>query len=135
VLDGLLLALLGFLTLLIVTFLYILPSENKVLPLLIVIACALPQLVLLLSVTYRQLKGKRVVQYIAGRVSSLLKQIHKPRQVEDELSDTDQLPHRLVSPNQYNRPLLSESEQTQAYSETLTVQGHPTPVYTYGSIS
>ena len=73
VLDGLILALLGFLTLLIVTFLYILPSENKVLPLIIMIACALPQLVLLLSVTYRQLKGRRIVQYIAGRASRFVK--------------------------------------------------------------
>ena len=35
VLDGLLLALLGFVTLLIVTFLYILPSANETLPLLL----------------------------------------------------------------------------------------------------
>jgi len=135
VLDGLLLALLGFLILLIVTFLYILPSENKVLPRLFVIACALPQLVLLLSVTYRQLKGKWVVRYIIARVSTLLKQTQKPRQAEDELSDADQLPHRLVSPNQYNRSLLSDSEQTHTNFDTHPVRGQLTPAYTYGSIS
>jgi len=57
VLDGLLLALVGILTLLLVTFLYILPSLNETLPLMFVTACGFPQLVLLLSVSYRQLKG------------------------------------------------------------------------------
>jgi len=75
------------------------------------------------------------VQYIVARVSTLLKQTHKPRQAEDELSDVDQLPHRLVSPTQYNRSLLSDSEQTQANSDTLPVRGQLTPAYTYGSIS
>jgi len=55
-LDGLLLALMGFLALLIISFQYYLPSANETLPLLMVIACGIPQLVLLLSVTYRQLK-------------------------------------------------------------------------------
>ena len=58
VLDGLLLGLLGALTLLIVTFEFLLPSSrNETLPIMFVIACGFPQLVLLLSVTYRQLKG------------------------------------------------------------------------------
>ena len=59
VLDGLLLAILGLLTLLVVTFEFLLPSANETLPLIIVIACGFPQLVLLLSVTYRQLKGNK----------------------------------------------------------------------------
>ena len=68
VLDGLLLALLGFLILLLVTFLYILPSANETLPLLMVIVCGVPQVVLLLSVTYTQLKGKQIAHYIAGKL-------------------------------------------------------------------
>ena len=40
--------------------LYILPSSNETLPLMFVIACSFPQLVLLLSVAYRQLKGKLI---------------------------------------------------------------------------
>jgi len=44
----------GVLTLLLITLLYILPSSNETLPLILVIACSFPQLVLLLSVAYRQ---------------------------------------------------------------------------------
>ena len=52
VLDGLLLALVRFLTLLIETFEFLLPSSrNETLPVIFVIACGFPQLVLLLSVT------------------------------------------------------------------------------------
>jgi len=77
-LDGLLLSLLGFLTLLIVKFEFLLPSANEILPVIFMIACGVPQLLLLLSVTYRQLKGKQAVGYIAGKVKTLLKiQPHK----------------------------------------------------------
>ena len=131
VLDGLLL----FLTLLAVTFLYILLPTNESLRLIFVIACGLPQLVLVLSVTYRQLKGKQMAQYIAGKVSTLLEQICKRNQVGDELSDADSMPHRLVNPNQYNRSLLSDTEQTHINSETLRARGQVPPVYTYGSVS
>ena len=135
VLDSLLLALLGFLTLLLITFTFLLPSDrSETLPLIIVITCSLPQLVLLLSVTYRQQKGKWIVQYIAGRVSALLKYVQRGKQAEDELSDAeeDPLPHRLASPDQYNRSLLSVSEQAHTNS---AVQGPIPPVYTYGSIN
>ena len=134
VLDGLLLALLGFLILLLVTFLYILPSANETLPLLMVVACGVPQLALLLSVTYRQLKGKQVAQYIAGKVRTLLK---RRNQAEDEPSDADSLPDRLINPNQYSRFLLSESEHAHAQtaSESLTVRGRVPPVCNYGSIN
>ena len=109
VLDGLLLGLLGALTLLIVTFEFLLPSSrNETLPIMFVIACGFPQLVLLLSVTYRQLKVKLIVGYIAGKVSAWLKKIHKRNQAEDELSWANSLPHRLVNPNQYNNSSLSE---------------------------
>ena len=91
VLDGLLL----FLTLLAVTFLYILLPTNESLRLIFVIACGLPQLVLVLSVTYRQLKGKQMAQYIAGKVSTLLGQICKQNQVGDELSDADSMPDQF----------------------------------------
>ena len=133
VLDALLLALLAFLILIVVTLNYVLPSSDETLPLIFVIACGLPQVVLLLSVIYRQLKGKRISQYIAGKVGTLLKKFHKKNRAEDDRSDP--LPDRLVNPDQYNQSLLSESEQAPANSETLTVAGQLTPVYTYGSIS
>ena len=120
VLDGLLLALLGFVTLLIF---------------LVLIACSFPQLVLVVSVTCRQLKVKQIARHIAGKVSSFVKQICKQNQAGDELSDADSLPHRLVSPNQYNRSLLSESEQTHPNSESLSVGRQVTPVYISGSVS
>jgi len=124
-----------FLTLLIVTFLYILPSSNETLHLIFVIACGFPQLVLLLSVTYSLLKGKHIAKYIAGKVRDLMKQICTQQQNEDELSDDDPLPDRLINPNQYSRSLLSQPEQAHVNSETLTVRGQRTPVNTYGSIS
>ena len=133
-LDGLLLALLGFLALLIISFQYYLPSANQTLPLLIIIACSIPQLVLLLSVTYRQLKGKQISRYIAGKVGTMLN-MHLPVQQENQPSDADQLPHRLTSPNQYTGSLTSESGQTYVNTDTLSVRGQLTPVYTYGSIS
>jgi len=89
----------------------------------------------MLSVTCRQLKGRRAVGYIAGKVKTLLKQMKKQNQAEDGPSDADSLPHRLVSPNQYDRSLLSESEQAHATSETLSILGQVPPVCTYGSIS
>ena len=135
VLDGLLLALLGFLALMIVAFEFLLPSSSETLPLIFVIACGIPQLVLLLSVAYTQLKGKRISRYIAGKVSTSLKKIYNRNRADDEHSDADLLPHRLLDPSQYNRPLLSESEQEHDKSETLTVRGQVLPVYTYGSIS
>ena len=134
VLDGLLLAVLGFLVLLLITFLQ---KSNgiKALPLILVIICGFPQFVFLLIVTYRKLKGKWISRYLAGKVSTLVKQICKQNQAEDELSDADQLPHRLVNPSQYNKTLLSESEQADGNSETLAVRERFPPVYTYGSIS
>jgi len=126
VLDSLLLALVGFLTLLLITFKYLLPSDrSETLP--------LPQLVLLLSVTYRQLKGKWIVQFFAGRVGALLKYIQRGKQAEGELLDAeeDPLPHRLASSDQYNRSLLSVSEQ----AHTNSAVGPIPPVYTYGSIN
>jgi len=135
VMDGLLLVAMGFLTLLIVTFLYILPSSNETLHLIFVIACGFPQFVLLLSVTYSLLKGKHIAKYIAGKVCDLMKQICTQQQNEDELSDDDPLPDRLINPNQYSRSLLSQPEQAHVNSETLTVRGQRTPVNTYGSIS
>jgi len=122
VLDALLLALMGLLMLLVISFQFVLPSSNEIMSLIIVIVCGFPQLVLLLTVIYRQLKGKWVVQYIAHNVSILLKQTHRQNIAEDEPSDADSLPHRLINPNQYNSSLLSESEQVHTNS-------------TYGSIS
>ena len=128
-------ALMGFLALLLVTFLYILPSSNKTLLLIIVISSGLPQLVLLLSVTYRQLKGEQIAKCISGKVHNVIKQICTRNQGENQLLDADSLPHRLVSPNQYNKSLLSESEQTHANSESPSVGRQITSVYTYGSVS
>jgi len=132
VLDGLLLALMGFLSQLVVTFQFLLPSSrNEALPVIMVITCGIPQLVMLLSVAYRQLKGRQIVQYIADKFSTLLMPIHK----QNQTGDADPLPHRLVNPNQYRRSRLSESEQAPTNSETLTAQGKLTPVCTYGSIT
>jgi len=65
----------------------------------------------------------------------VIKQICTRNQGENQLTDADSLPHQLVSPNQYNKFLLSESEQTHANSESLSVGRQLTPVYTYGSVS
>jgi len=123
VMDGLLLALMGFLTLLIVTFLYIQPSAKETLPLIFVIACGLPQLVRVLSVIYRQLKGNQVARYIAGKVCTLVKQILKQNKAGDELSDANPLHHQMINPNHYNRLLLSDTEQACISSETHSVPG------------
>jgi len=56
------------------------------------------------------------MQYIAHNVSILLKQMHRQNQAEDEPSDADSLPHRLINPNQYNSSLLSETEQVHTNS-------------------
>ena len=105
VLDGLLLALLEFLTLLIVTFQYfsIVTDGHEIQAIMFVILCGFPQLILVLSVIYRQLKGKRIVQSIAKQVSTLLNQVCTQNHTEDQLSDANPLPHRLISPNQYNK--------------------------------
>jgi len=61
VLDGLLLALLGLVTLLLVTFHYlhnIIRDANEMLALIFAIICSFPQFILLLSVTYRQRKER-----------------------------------------------------------------------------
>ena len=131
VLDGLLLALLGLLTLLFITFEFLQPlARDETLPLIFVITCSLPQFALLLSIINRHLKGKWIAHYIAGRVGALLKCMHTGKQTED--AQEDPLPHRLVCPDQYNRPLLSASEQADTKS---AVQGPIPPVYTYGSIN
>jgi len=58
----------------------------------------------------------------------------KQNQAENEPSDADPLPHRLIDPNQYNNS-LPQPEQAHATSETLTILGQVPPVCTYGSIS
>ena len=105
--DGLLLALLGFLTLVLVIFQYFhIAVGYATLPLILATTCSLPQLVLLLSVTYRQLKGKQVVQYITRQVRTFIKRVCKRNRAENELSEANPLPHRLIDPNQYNnRPV------------------------------
>jgi len=94
---------------------------NGTLQLLMVIVCGVPQ----------------VAHYIASKVSTFLKQVYRQYQSEDELSDADSLPRRLISPNQYSRSLLSKSEQALANtnSEPLTLRGQVPPANNYGSIS
>jgi len=91
VLDGLLLALLGLVTLLLVTFQYLhnITDGNEALALII---CSLPQFILLLNATYRQLKEKRIVQSIARQVGTMLKQVCTQNHA-DQLSDANTLPH------------------------------------------
>ena len=130
VLDALLLGLMSTLIPLNKTFEFLLPSSgNETLPYIFVITSGYPQLFLLLSVTYRQLKGKLIVGYIAGKISTWLKKIHKQIQAE-ELTEADSLLHWLANPNQYNKYLLSESEQAHANSEAPTICGQVPPVYT-----
>ena len=75
------------------------------------------------------------MQFFVGKVNTLLKQVCTRNQAEEEISVADSLPHRLISPNQYDGSLQSESEQTYANTEIPTVRGQVSPVYTYGSIS
>jgi len=80
VLDGLLLALLGLVTLLLVTFQYLhntIKDGKEVLALILVIICSFPQLILLLSAIYRQMKRKRIVQYIARHIAKASSYAHK----------------------------------------------------------
>jgi len=54
----------------------------------------------------------QVAHYIASnKVSTFLKQVYRQNQSEDELSDADSLPRRLINPNQYSRSLLSSTYQ------------------------
>ena len=75
------------------------------------------------------------MQFFVGKVNILLKQVYTQNQAEEEISVVDSLPHRLISPNQYDGSLLSESEQTHANTEISTVRGQVSPVNTYGLIS
>ena len=75
------------------------------------------------------------MRFIAGKVNILLKKICAHKRAEEEISVADSLPHRLISPDQYDRSLLPESEQTHVNTEAPTVRGQVSPVYTYGSIS
>ena len=127
VIDGLLLALLGVLSLLLITLEYLLPSASETLPLIILIACGLPQLVLVLSVTCRQLKGKQMAQYIAGKVSTLLKQTNFQMPIHcliDWLTPT--------STTGLYRQILNKHLKK---SQTLTVRGQVPPVYSNGSVN
>ena len=91
----------AILTLLPVTFVYILPSSrSETLPLVIVITSSVPQLVLLFTVYYRQLKGKHRMRFIASKVNILIHQVCAQKRAEVKISVADSLPHRLISPNQ-----------------------------------
>jgi len=68
-------------------------SRSESLPLIIVITSSIPQLVLLFTVFYRQLKGKHIMRFIAGKVNILLKQICTQKRAEEKISVADSLPH------------------------------------------
>ena len=70
------------------------------------------------------------MQCIAGKVNTLIKQVCTRNQAEEETSAADSLPHRLISPDQYDGTLLSHVN-----TEIRTVRGQVPPVYTYGSIN
>jgi len=108
VLESLMLALLGLVSLLILAYLYLLPSEAPLLlPYLITTLISIPQLVLILYIVYHPLRGRRLVKYITERITNL-KINAKGQNTEEHI--TDSLPDRLVNPDQY-RPLLpAESE-------------------------
>jgi len=97
VLESLILALLGLLSLLMLAYQYLLPSEaHLLLPYLIITLISIPQLVLILYILYHPLRG-RLVKYITVRITNL--------RANTRGQNTDSLPDRLVNPDQY-RPLL-----------------------------
>ena len=103
VLESLMLALLGLLSLLILAYEYLLPPETHLLlPYLILTLISIPQLVLILYVLYHPLRGRRLVKYITGKITNL-KTNARGQNTEQQV--TDSLPDRMVNPDQY-RPLL-----------------------------
>ena len=99
VLESLMLALLGLVSLLMLAYQYLLPSETHLLllPYLITTLISIPQLVLILYILYHPLRGRRLVKYITVRITNL--------RTNTRGQKTDSLPDRLVNPDQY-RPLL-----------------------------
>ena len=98
VLESLMLALLGLVSLLMLAYQYLLPSEaHLLLPYLITTLISIPQLVLILYILYHPLRGRRLVKYITVRITNL--------RTNTRGQKTDSLPDRLVNPDQY-RPLL-----------------------------
>ena len=138
VLESLMLALIGLLSLLILAYQYLLPTEaNLLLPYLILTLISIPQLVLILYVLYHPLRGRRLVKYITGKITNLKTNTIGGQNTEQQV--TDSLPDRLVNPDEY-RPLLPvEGDPELAHQQDSTESGNYerciTPVYTYGSSS
>jgi len=67
------LALLGLVSLLMLAYQYLLPSETHLLllPYLIITLISIPQLVLILYILYHPLRGRRLVKYITVRITNL----------------------------------------------------------------
>ena len=129
------LALLGLVSLLILAYQYLLPSEAHLLmPYLIITFTSIPQLVLALYIVYHPLRGRRLVKYITVRITNTRT---NPKEQNSEEQITDSLPDRLVNPDQYRQLLPVEGEL--AHHQDSTIPGDCerciTPVYTYGSVN
>ena len=135
VLESLMLALLGLVSLLILAYLYLFPSgENLLLPYLIITFVSIPQLVLILYILYHPLRGRRLVKYITVRITNLRTKA-KGQNTEEQI--TDSLPDRLVNPDQY-RPLLPVEGELASQQDSVKSRSHERyihPVYTYGSVN
>ena len=137
VLESLMLALLGLVSLLILAYQYVSPSEAHLLLLyLILTLISIPQLVLILYILYHPLRGRRLVKYITVKITNL-KTNARDQNTEQQIPDS--LPDRLVNPDEY-RPLLPvEGDPELAHQQDSTESGNHerciTPVYTYGSVN
>jgi len=138
VLESLTLALLGLLSLLMITYQYLVPSGTYLLlPYLIITFASIPQLVLALYILYHPLRGRTLVKCITVKITNLRMNKRSGQNTGQQI--TDSLPDRLVNPDQYScRPLLPvESELI--YQQDNTKSGNHerciTPVYTYGSVN
>ena len=110
VLESLMLALVGLLSLLILAYQYLLPADTHLLLPYLIITCTLiriPQLVLILYIVYHPLRGRRLVKYITERIRNLRTNV-KGQNTEQQV--TDSLPDRLVNPDQYSPLLPAEGE-------------------------
>ena len=132
VLESLMLALIGLLSLLILAYQYLIPSETHLLlPHLIITLISIPQLVLILYVLYHPLRGRRLVKYITGKITNL-KTNARGQNTEQQV--TDSLPDRLVNPDQY-RPLEGELAHQQDSTDSGDHERCITPVCTYASMN
>ena len=129
VLESLMLALVGLLSLLILAYQYLLPADTHLLlPYLIITFSSIPQLVLIIYILFHPLRGRRLVKYITERIRNLRTNV-KGQNTEQQV--TDSLPDRLVNPDQY-RPLLPVEGELASQQDSVKSRNHERyihPVY------